>query len=465
MIFPFEDFDLVEVTNLISQKKVSSFELTQESIHRLKTVGRNLNAVFMIDEDIALTRAKTLDEFQMKNNKLDLLHGVPLAHKDLISVENRTSHLGSKFLSQRITKNHCDVNALLQNAGQVNVASLHMAEFALSPTGFNQHYGHGKNPWNSEYVSGGSSSGSGIAVAARLIFGSIGSDTGGSIRHPASMCGVTGLKPTNQLVSVNGVFPLSSSLDCVGPIAQSVQDCARLLTVITGQKINYELTLNNPIKGKKIAILKDYFYENLDPAVEIVMNSVVQTFQNLGVEFAEVKTPNMQRINENMGNLLAYESLEIHRDWLNQYPSEYANQVRARIERGHQVTLEVYRDALLNSSLFRKLFQLNCFKDFDALLLPTIQIQTPSIQSTVEGSIQDVLNKVSRLTQVTKSWNYLGFPALSLPGGFGSNGLPIGFQLIGDIFKEEGILNLGYRYQLETDWHKKNPKNVDKLSV
>ena len=225
--------DLTQIANAILAREISSTEITQWSIKRLGSMGKSLNAVFRIYEEKALERARELDLRLARGEVLGPLHGVPLAHKDLIGIKGHEMHAGSAIRGGLIADETAWVMQCMDRDGQVNLGSLHMAELALSPTGFNEHFGHPRNPWNLEHVCGGSSSGSGIAVAARLVFGSIGSDTGGSIRHPSAMCGVTGLKPTQGLVSVSGVFPLSKSLDCVGPIAQTARDCALLLDSIS----------------------------------------------------------------------------------------------------------------------------------------------------------------------------------------------------------------------------------------
>lgn len=453
----FNEFDLVGIANAVRDKQISAYELTQEAIRRLKTLGAECNAVFEVDEESALHRANVLDKKQQNKEVLGLLHGVPLAHKDLIARLNHKMHVGSKILANNMATVNARVLDYLEEAGQINLGSLHMAEFALSPTGFNLHYGHGKNPWNPLYVCGGSSSGSGIAVASRMIFGSIGSDTGGSIRHPSAMCGITGLKPTNGLVSAEGVFPLSKSLDCVGPMTQSVRDAARLLTVMTGNIKNYELNLANPIRGMKIGIPKAYFYENLDASIEACLQETILTFKELDVEFVEVEVPQMQKVNQNMGIVLAYEAFQLHQDWLQQFPNDYADQVKARIEFGKDISLSTYANALNQRPMMQQAFQSSWFTHCDAVLVPTIQVETPSIEATTTGSTTEILSNLLRVTQTTKGINYLSFPSLNVPSGFTKAGLPIGMQLIGNILHEEKLLQFGHAFQRVTSWHQKKP--------
>ena len=450
-------WDLCSAVEAIKSKQISSVELTQWSIERLKKVGSELNAVFRLDEDSALKRARVMDDLQAHHRPLGMLHGVPLAHKDLIMMAGRVAHIGSKILKKNIPEQNSVVMDYFEAAGQVYCGSLHMTEFALGPTGFNRHYGHAKNPWNSQMVCGGSSSGSAIAVSTRLVFGAIGSDTGGSIRHPASMCGVTGLKPTRQLVSTEGAFPLAHSLDCIGPIAQSARDCAKMLTVLTNHHQDYEVSLSQSLSGLRVGIPKHYFWEGLDPNIQQVLFENIAIFKALGMQIIEIDNPQMQVINEKMAIVMAVEALEVHHEWLRQSAEDYADQVRARIEFGYQYSNEDYRQALEARQGFREQFDTQVFANCDAMFIPTIQVHTPSIEESTRGSLEEVLKGVSRLTHVTKAMNYLGYPSISVPGGFSEHGMPVGFQLVGRDFSEASLLSIAHAYQDQTEWHRQIP--------
>jgi aspartyl-tRNA(Asn)/glutamyl-tRNA(Gln) amidotransferase subunit A len=332
-----------------------------------------------------------------------------------------------------------------------------MTEFALGPTGFNKHYGHAKNPWNPLYVCGGSSSGSAIAVSSRLVFGAIGSDTGGSIRHPATMCGVTGLKPTSGLVSTEGAFPLSHTLDCIGPLAQSARDCAKMLTILTNQQTNYETSIELPVKGLRVGIPKHFFWEGVDENIQEVLFRNIAVFQELGMQIVQIDNPPMESINQMMAVVMAVESLEVHHEWLRQFADDYADQVRARIELGYQYSNEDYRHAIAMRKLYRQQFDDQVFAYCDVMFIPTIQVHTPTIEDSTRGSLDEVLKGVGRLTHVTKGMNYLGLPSMSLPGGFSNQEMPVGFQLVGRDLSEELILRIGHAYQTQTQWHQKIP--------
>jgi len=453
-------WDLCTAVDAVKNRQISSYELTQWSIERLKRIGTQLNAVFRLDEESALKRALVLDDLQAHHRPLGLLHGVPFAHKDLIFMGGRTAHVGSKILKNHVPEKNSVVMDYFEAAGQVYTGSLHMTEFAMGPTGFNQHYGHAKNPWNELMVCGGSSSGSAIAVSARMVFGAIGSDTGGSIRHPATMCGVTGLKPTRNLVSTEGVFPLAHTLDCVGPIAQNARDCARMLTVLMNQKTDYELYLKEPVKGLRIGIPKHYYWEGVDSEIEKVLLENVAIFQSLGIEIVELDNPEMTPINQMMGILMGVESLQVHHEWLKQSPESYADQVRARIETGYQYSNEDYQNALTQIKKYQAQFDDQVFAHCDAMFIPTIQVHTPSIEESTRGSLDEVLKGVGKITHVTKGINYLGLPSMSVPGGFSPRKMPVGFQLVGKALSEEVLLKIANAYQSQTQWHLSLPPSA-----
>ncbi|MDP4908868.1 MAG: amidase [Burkholderiaceae bacterium] len=464
----FEQLDLVSAADGIAKKAFSSTELTTWALNRLETIGRRFNAVFRIDHEQALARARALDDLQASGMVLGPLHGVPLAHKDLIEVEGKEMHVGSKIMKGNIANKNAWVINTLDAAGQVNLGALHMAEFAMSPTGFNGHYGHGLNPWNPEYPCGGSSSGSGIAVAARLVFGSLGSDTGGSIRQPAFMCGVTGIKPTTKRVSIDGVFPLSHTLDCVGPLAQSARDCARLLTHISlpnpddpwctaHPNEDYEKKLTGDLRGIRIGVPQDFYRENLDPEMAAALEDSLQVLRGRGAELVEVKVPDMLRIHEMTAIVLTAEAGQVHQKWFKERPQDYSDQVRARIEPGFIQTGIGYVDALRARDNFIKEYLATSLGSCDALHIPVARLHMPTIAATTSGDLNNVLQSISQLTYTNRAINYLGLPAMSVPAGFSSRQMPLAFQLVGKPFDEGMILNIADAYQRDTAWHKARP--------
>ncbi|MFZ4709650.1 MAG: amidase [Zwartia sp.] len=464
----FENLDLVGVAQGIKNKEFSSQEITAWSLNRLETIGRTFNAVFRIDHDQALARSKKLDTQQARGEPLAPLHGVPLAHKDLLEVAGLEMHVGSKILRGNVAKNNAWAINTLDAAGQVNLGALHMAEFAMSPTGFNAHYGHGLNPWNPAYACGGSSSGSGIAVAARLIFGSLGSDTGGSIRHPAAMCGVTGIKPTAGRVSFAGVFPLSHTLDCVGPLAQTARDCARILTHISAPNANdpwctpranedYEATLDGNIKGLRIGVPEAYYRENLDPEVAAALKTSLEVLKARGALLVNVQVPDMAKIHEMTAIVLTVEAATVHHRWMETRRDEYGSQVLARTAPGFTHSGITYREALDARQDLIQAYLDTCFANCDVVHIPTLMVQTPTIAATTTGSLDEILQAINGFSYAGRAINYLGFPSISVPAGLSSTNMPLAFQLVGRHFEEAKLLKVADAFQRDTAWHRQQP--------
>lgn len=464
----FEQLDLVGVADAIAQKRFSAQEIVAWSLQRLESIGRNLNAIFRIDHEDAMLRARSLDDLQSRRGICGPLHGVPLAHKDLFGIVGRECHAGSLILRGQVAVRNAWVIDELNAAGQVNLGSLHMAEFAVSPTGFNAHYGHGRNPWSPMHACGGSSSGSGIAVASRLVFGSLGTDTGGSIRHPAAMCGITGLKTTFRRVSVAGVVPLSSSLDCVGPLAQSARDCARLLTHIsrpnpddglcTGvANQDYEDRLDGDLRSLRVGVPEDYYRDNLDLEMAAALQASLEVLQARGATLVAVAVPDMALINAMMQLVMSVEAAALHRKWIESRPQDYAEQVRLRIEPGFAYSAVRYVEALALRARLTEEYLQTSFAGCDLIHVPTIPVQTPTIAATTEGDPQAVLQAIARITHATRGVNYLGLPAISVPAGISSAGMPLSFQLIGRPFDEALLLKTADAFQRETDWHRRRP--------
>ena len=463
-----ETLDLVGVADAIARGRLSAQEAAAWSLQRLETTGRRLNAVFRIDAGPALARARALDERQARSGSTGPLHGVPLAHKDLFGVVGREYHGGSLILRGQLAPRTAWAVEQLEAAGQVNLGSLHMAEFALSPTGFNGHYGHALNPWSVAHACGGSSSGSGVAVAARLVFGSLGTDTGGSIRHPAAMCGITGLKPTWRRVSAAGVLPLSHSLDCVGPLAQSARDCARLLTLIARPNADdglctavapddYEAALDGALHGLRIGVPQAYYREHLDPEVAAALQASLDVLQGRGATLVEVGVPDMALVNAMAQLVMSVEAATLHRRWIETRPQDYAEQVRLRIDPGFAYPAVRYAEALSLRARLTQDYLQTCFKGCDLIHVPTLPAHTPTIAATTEGDAAAVMQAIARVTHATRGLNYLGLPAISVPAGLSAAGLPLAFQLVGRPFDESRLLKAADAFQRDTDWHRRRP--------
>ncbi len=458
---------LSELAEALARGEITSRAATESSLARLKAIGPKLNAVVLIEEEQALAAADRADAARKAGKPLGLLHGVPLAHKDLFYRRGRPCAGGSKIRQGFVPQVTATVLNRLDAAGALDLGTLHMAEFALSPTGYNEPYGHARNPWNTDHVTGGSSSGSGAAVAARLISASLGSDTGGSIRHPAAMCGLTGLKPTWSRVSRANAMPLSWSLDCIGPLAQTARDCARIMQVIAGADIadptashmpvpDYASQLNGHLKNLTIAVPGNYYYEHVTPGVKKALDDSLTALRDLGAKTVTTGVPDMALINALMIVVMAVEAASIHRNWLATRPDDYADQVRSRIEPGLYYPATRYTEALSLRAKIAAEYVASAMQGADLLHLPTLSIPVPSIAETTAGDPAAIAAKIGAITHCTRGINYLGLPALAVPCGF-VDALPVSFQLVGKPFTEALLLRAGDAYQRVTDWHKRLP--------
>lgn len=464
----FAKLDLVGIAEGVRRGKYGARDVASWSLARLESLGKKYNAVFRIDREAALARALELDERQTRGEPCGPLHGVPMAHKDVFEVRGRECHAGSLILKGRVATSTAFALTELDRAGQVNLGSLHMSEFALSPTGFNKHYGSGRNPWNPDYICGGSSSGSGIAVAARFVFGSLGSDTGGSIRLPAAMCGVTGLKATFRRMSAEGCVPTSFSLDSFGPIAQSARDCARLLNHASHPNSadglctstapdDYEARLDGKLQGLRIGVPEQYFRDDLDNEVASCLDASLDTLKACGASIVSARVPDMVLINSLSQLVMSVEAATLHRKWIQSRPLDYSEQVRNRIEQGFAYSAVRYAEALsLRTKILAEYLSV-AFSGCDVLHVPVLPITTPTIAETTEGSPQDILRTIGRITHATRGINYLGLPAISVPAGISRSGLPMAYQLIGRPFAEAILLRIADAFQRKTDWHCQAP--------
>jgi aspartyl-tRNA(Asn)/glutamyl-tRNA(Gln) amidotransferase subunit A len=460
----FTRLSMTEAADAIASGEVRSVDLAKSCLERLRSVGPALNCVAAIEDDSVLEDAERCDRERAAGKLRGPLHGVPLAHKDLFHREGKLVQFGSLICRGQVTTSTATVLNRLESAGALNLGSLHMAEFAFSPTGYNKHYDHCRNPWDLTRVPGGSSSGSGAAVAARLIYGSLGTDTGGSIRHPSAMCGVTGLKPTLTRVSRAGVMPLSHSLDCVGPIAPSARDCARLLRVIAGaddadascasfEVPDYEAALTGDARGLRIAVPENYYYEHVTAEVRALLDESLAAYRSLGATIVKVQVPDMNLPN-NLGQMImGIEAAAIHEPWLRTRRGEYSELVRSRIEPGLLYPATRYSQALAMRAKVVAEFLSATLADADVLHIPAISIAVPTIEETTTG--ENAGKVLGALTHCTRGINYLGLPAISVPAGFTGNAMPSAFQLVGRPFSEALLLRAADAYQRVTDWHRR----------
>jgi aspartyl-tRNA(Asn)/glutamyl-tRNA(Gln) amidotransferase subunit A len=377
---------------------------------------------------------------------------------------------GSKIRRDFVARTTSTALQRLKDAGTVRLGSLQMAEFAYGPTGHNTHFGAVHNPWAVDHITGGSSSGSGAAVAARLTFAALGSDTGGSIRMPAHFCGVTGLKTTVGRVSRAGAMPLSHSLDTVGPLARTAEDCALLLglmagadpqdpTAVAGPLPDYMAATKGSLKGLRIGVPAAFYVDDLDSEVARILDETIAVFKSEGAEIVRIELPDQRQLSSASQMVLAVEAAAFHKRWMIERPQDYGPQVLMRLHNGLAIPGVSYLEALRWRGPALSA-HLAAVAGVDAVVAPVSPIAAPTIAESDVGNSPDAEAVIQRLTRFTRPINYLGLPSLAIPTGFTRSGLPVGMQLIGRSFEEAMLLRIGAAFQRATDFHDLMPKSA-----
>jgi aspartyl-tRNA(Asn)/glutamyl-tRNA(Gln) amidotransferase subunit A len=340
-------------------------------------------------------------------------------------------------------------------AGAIDLGTLNMAEFAAGGTGHNLHWGDCVNPWNTQYTPGGSSSGSAAAVAARAIPGSLGTDTGGSLRWPAALCGVTALRPTTGRVSLEGVMPRAWSLDAVGPLARTAEDCALLYGAICGTEPAW--TAPPSIEGLRIGVARGRWRADVVPEHEAALEVSLEVFRSLGARLVEIELPEPD-VGFRLGDVVVKaEAATLHRQWLRERPEDYAPGIRAQLESGLAIAATQYLEALGQRARLQKEFVAAAFEHADVLQVAAHPFAAPTMADCAPRSAAAVEAFWAAYPRLTRPFSYLGLPALALPCGFAECGVPIGCQLVGPPLSESRLLGVAHRFQLATDWHRRAP--------
>lgn len=480
---------LKQFGEMLQSKKISSTELTETFLARIKQYNPNINAYIALDESKTLAQAKAADALIASGN-IAPLTGIPIAQKDIFCAKGWQTTCGSKMLANFIAPYDAHVISQFDAVGAVNLGKTNMDEFAMGSSNETSYFGAVKNPWSFDRVPGGSSGGSAAAVAARLCAAATGTDTGGSIRQPASLCGLTGLKPTYGVVSRFGMIAFASSLDQAGPMAKNAEDCALMMNVMAGfderdstslnrEKENYTRDLNKPLHGLKIGLPKEFFAEGLDADVGKVIEAAIAEYKKLGAQIVEVSLPNtglsipvyyVLAPAEASSNLSRYDGVRYgHRtaeytDLMDMYCKSRAEgfgaEVKRRILIGTYVLSAGYYDAYyLKAQQIRRLIA----QDFVEAFKQCDVIMGPAAPSTAFKAGEKVDDPVAMYLQdiYTISTNLAGLPGMSVPAGFAqsddSKSLPVGLQIIGNYFDEARMLNVAHQYQQVTDWHTQAP--------
>jgi aspartyl-tRNA(Asn)/glutamyl-tRNA(Gln) amidotransferase subunit A len=457
---------LTALAAALRARTLSSVEIVQAQLARLAQWQPVTNAFVAVEADEALAAARRADAGLAAGHSAGPLHGVPLAHKDMYYSEGKVAGCGSLLRQDWVAPVTSTVIARLEAAGTFRIGRLHMSEFAYGPTGHNSSLGHARNPWNPRHITGGSSSGSGVAVATRVVAAALGSDTGGSIRGPAHFCGVTGLKPTYGRVSRANAMPLSFTLDTVGPLARSAEDCGLIAAIIAGPDALDPTTAQSPlwngaaaersVAGLTVGVPDAFYVDDLDPDVAAALDGAIETLRKLGAQVRSVSLPDQNAVSAAALVIIACEATSYHAPWLRTRAQDYGAQVRARLENGLGYSAVEYLEALRWRGPALQA-HLDALRDVDVVLAPVSRRPAPTIAETDVGGGPGAEAAIYGVTRLMRTVNYLGLPALAVPAGFSQSGLPIGLQLIGRPYQDETVIALGRAFQSATDFHERTP--------
>ncbi|MGE0224866.1 MAG: amidase [Acetobacteraceae bacterium] len=460
---------LTEAADAVRAGQATSVELLDACWANMEATNPRLNATIWLDREGADAAARAADQAVRDRRPLGRLHGIPMAHKDMYYQVGKLSTCGSALRRDFRPDYTATVIARMQAEGAYVFAGLNMAEFAQNPTGHNKTFGDCHNPWNLPAITGGSSSGSGAAVAARFTYAALGSDTGGSIRLPASACGVTGIKGTQTRVSRYGAMPLSFSHDNVGPLTRSARDCARVMAVIAGYDPmdptsarepvpDYEAALDGDLRGLRIGVPTNVFFDGADQPVVDAIEQALAVLRGRGATVIRLALPLMDAVAAYGGIVSRVEAATIHAQWMRTDPQAYGQHISGRMYPGFAIPAPYYIESLSRRGPILKAFAGEVFGQVDVLATPTIKTCLPTLADTdIDHGPPGTERRFMAVSSNTRPFNYLGLPAVSAPCGLDPNGCPIGLQIAGRPFAEARVLKVADAYQRDTDWHRRLP--------
>ncbi len=461
---------LADAAELVRSRAVSVLELARATLDRAQRLEPRLNAFIRLDGEGLLAAARQADEALARGDRRGPLHGVPLSLKDLLDVAGQPMTAGSRILAGHVPEQDATVWARLRAAGALLLGKTNLHEFAYGATTINPHYGPTRNPWDLERIPGGSSGGSAAAVAAGVGYGSIGSDTGGSIRLPAALCGVVGLKPTYGLVSRRGAFPLSWSQDHLGPLARTALDCALLLDAIAGPDPADPTTraARPPgavaalrgapahLRDVRVGVLREHRAGVVDAEVGAAFDQAISQFAALGAEIHEVTFPEEPLAISAAQTILFGEATAVHQKWLRERADDYGADVRGRLELGALLPGVDYVQAQrLRTRIVQRM--LAAMAEVDVLAGPTTPIPAPPIAATTIRVEEREVDPRTVLLRFTRLFDLTGQPAVSVPCGFTAGGLPIGLQLAARPWADALVLRMVHAYQQALGWYERRP--------
>ena len=482
------DSSLQQIGSALRARQISSVELTQLYLDRIARLNPGLNAYITVNPEMSLAQAREADA-RLASGKAEALTGIPVAQKDIFCTKGWLTTCGSKMLHNFVSPYDAHVIEQFSRAGAVNLGKTNMDEFAMGSSNETSHYGPVKNPWDMARVPGGSSGGTAAAVAARLCAAATGTDTGGSIRQPAALCGISGLKPTYGVCSRYGMIAFASSLDQAGPMGRSAEDLALMLNVMAGfderdstslqrDKEDYARDLAKPLNGLRIGLPKEFFAEGMGSDVAQSVEAAIAEYKKLGASAVEISLPN-SRLSvpvyyvlapaEASSNLSRFDGVRYgyrapeYGDLTDMYEKSRAQgfgaEVKRRIMIGTYVLSHGYYDAYyLQAQKIRRLIAQDfteAFKQCDVIMGPTAPSTAFKLGEKGDDPVQMYLSDI-----YTIAVNLAGLPGMSIPCGFGANNMPVGLQIIGNYFDEARMLNVAHQYQLATDWHSRAPQGL-----
>ncbi len=466
------DLTMTEVADAVATGQATALEVLDANWKRMEALNPQVNAMIWTDREGAETAARAADQAIRDKKPLGRLHGVPMAHKDMYYQAGKLSTCGSALRKDWRPDYTATVIDRMAAEGAYTFGGVNMAEFAQNPTGHNKTFGDCHNPWNLPRITGGSSSASGASVAARFNYMALGSDTGGSIRLPASACGVTGIKGTQTRVSRHGVMPLSFSHDNVGPLARSARDCARIMAVISGYDPkdptsarepvpDYEAGLDGDLRGQRIGVPTNVFFDGADAPVVAAIEAALEVLKARGATVVPIKLPLMDAVAAYGSIVSRVEAATIHAEWMRHDSQAYGQHISGRMYPGYAIPAPYYVESLARRGPILRAFAAEVFAQVDVLVTPTIKTCIPTLEETdIDHGPPGTEHRFMAVSLNCRPFNYLGLPAVSAPCGLDPNGSPIGLQIAGRPFAEGRVLKLADAYQRDTDWHRRLPPIV-----
>ncbi len=462
------DWTIASLASAIAARGISPVGITQECLARVERLDPKLRAFITVDAEGALRDARALEGELAAGRSRGPLHGVPMAWKDLCHVPGLPTSCGTRDLQYFNDERECAAVSRLRRAGAVGLGKLNMVELALGPFGDNPHHGDAQNPWRPGHSAGGSSSGSGVAVAAGLALGAVGSDTGGSIRLPAACCGIVGLKPTYGRVSRSGAMALSWSLDHLGPMTRTVLDAALMLGAMAGHDPadatssrravpDYARALGQGIAGLRVGLPENYYFDGVNAEMAAAVREAARVIESLHATVTPLRLPDPQPVCDVSNVIIWCESTAVHARAVRERPQELGRVARARLDFGFHVSAYDYLQATRIRARLTREFIREVFAQADVLVAPVIPEPAPALEAAMTGQIGEVIARMGRFSRLTRPFNGLGLPALSVPCGFSRDGLPQALQIVGRPFDEATVLRAGHAYEQAAGWWTRTP--------